>query len=131
MRLKKLILMSSSVIGVGLIFPVAMQISRSQNKTNKVNSNVKLSDNQYGYSKSSEPHDNWTYDLGIGTNDLKTLIGSTYSVINAGKSYYRYYQHKAGDPFGVANARRKDRGYPLCSWVTLCNISQSNTYMIF
>ena len=53
MRLKKLILMSSGVIGVGLIAPVAMQISRSQNKTNKVNSNVKLSDNQYRYTKGS------------------------------------------------------------------------------
>ena len=79
MKVKKLILMSSSVIGVGLIAPVAMQISYNQNKTNKVNSNVNLSDNQYGYSKSSEPHDNWSYDLGIGTNDLKTLIGTTYN----------------------------------------------------
>ena len=104
-----------------------MQISRSQNKTNKVNSNVKLSDNQYGYSKSSEPHDNWTYDLGIGTNNLKTLIGTTYSYTDGQPGYD--YQHKAGDSFGVANARRKDREY-IGPW-QLRNISQSNTYMIF
>ena len=108
MKLKKLVLMSSSIIGVGLIAPVAMQIN--QNKIKKVSSNVNLSDNQYGYSKSSEPHDNWTYDLGIGTNDLKTLIGTTYSY-EAQAGYV--YQHKAGDAFGIADAWHHGGGGPL------------------
>ena len=41
-----------------------------------------LNNNQFHYVKGSEPHDHYDYYLGIGYNDLKTLVGRTFEYLS-------------------------------------------------